>query len=223
MRLVNCKTCNKEARYAGKEICTACYQKKRCETPELLEIRRKQRRESYRRCKGLPVDHVFPPNEPICETCKKEIDNDTRMCRNLCNPCYRKNYRKNSRDTYTEKIKIARRLKRGLPPDHPRLIAKNGSGYIHKKSGYKTIYKPNHPNIKNKMGQILEHVFVMSQYLGRPLFRGETVHHKNGIRHDNRIENLEIWDKSHPPGQRLQDKINWCKEFLERHGYKITN
>lgn len=85
-----------------------------------------------------------------------------------------------------------------------------------KSSGYILISKPSHPNASKK-GYVLEHVFVMSERLGRPLTKKETVHHKNGIRNDNEPENLELWVSNHPGGQRVKDKIEWAIEFLKEY------
>jgi len=73
---------------------------------------------------------------------------------------------------------------------------------------YKKIFMPQHPNA-SQSGYILEHRYVMSHHLGRALFPDENVHHKNGDRHDNRLENLELWSTVQPSGQRIEDKLEW--------------
>ncbi len=114
------------------------------------------------------------------------------------------------------------RIKKGVPIDKPIVNKrKNGEGYICPK-GYKHITVRGHPNAKNLQGRLGEHTVVMCNHLRRYLKEGESVHHKNGIKNDNRIENLELWHRGQPAGQRVSDKIEWAKSFLEEYGYKVT-
>lgn len=74
--------------------------------------------------------------------------------------------------------------------------------------GYIKVYCPTHP-FATKDGYIMEHVLVMEREIGRYITREEVVHHKNHIRNDNRIENLELMTfKAHAS---LHMKERWAK------------
>jgi hypothetical protein len=87
--------------------------------------------------------------------------------------------------------------------------------------GYVEVWAPHHHSrlaSSSKKIYVLEHRVVMEQKLGRPLRPDEHVHHKNGVRSDNRPANLELWSRWQPPGQRVDEKLAWAREFIALYG-----
>ena len=84
------------------------------------------------------------------------------------------------------------------------------------RDGYVMVMNPNRLLDGKKL--ILEHRLVMASSLGRDLLPEENVHHINGVRNDNRLENLELWSTSQPPGQRAKDKLAWAREIIALYG-----
>lgn len=80
-----------------------------------------------------------------------------------------------------------------------------GEGHLHA-SGYRTI------TVDGK--SVLEHRHILEKRLGRPLLPQETGHHRNGQRADNRPDNLELWSKAQPAGQRISDKLEFALEMI---------
>jgi hypothetical protein len=82
------------------------------------------------------------------------------------------------------------------------------------------IWAPEHPRTGNG-SYVFEHVLVMEEMLGRYLLPGENVHHRNGVRDDNRPENLELWTTPQPTGIRANDALAWAHEIIARYGGAI--
>lgn len=89
--------------------------------------------------------------------------------------------------------------------------------WVDPNSGYAYVKAPDNPESRKGRGWGLEHRVVMSDFLGRPLWPEENVHHRNGVRDDNRIENLELWTRSQPSGQRVADKLAWAHELIAKY------
>jgi hypothetical protein len=87
----------------------------------------------------------------------------------------------------------------------------------------RSLCKEVYPDAVCRRATIYEHRAVLSHALKRELKRTESVHHKNGIRDDNRPDNLELWSNAaHSHGQRIEDKIAWAIQFLVEQGFTIS-
>jgi hypothetical protein len=92
-----------------------------------------------------------------------------------------------------------------------------GGGPDKAPKGSGTLNRDGYRLISHNGKQVLEHRVVMAEHIGRPLTRDENVHHLDGDRTNNRLDNLELWSTSQPSGQRVADKIEWAQNFLARY------
>ena len=153
-------------------------------------------------------------SKPRAAFCKDKGSKDGRNT--ICKDCVRQNYRRRVEQRDARCCDCGIRIANPKAARCHRCAARHRAGHgkhVHR-SGYVMLSGYwDHPNA-TKEGRLLEHVFVMAAHIGRPLLPKETIHHLNGVRADNRLENLELWSSGHPFGQRVSDKVAWAKRIL---------
>lgn len=120
--------------------------------------------------------------------------------------------------------------KRGYCPAHYKRVLKHGDpraaipikevdGTGHMSHGYLQVNIPRELRyLSGGRTKMAEHRFVMARHLGRALRRDENVHHINGDKTDNRLENLELWSRSQPSGKRVEDLLEYAQVIIGRYG-----
>lgn len=151
--------------------------------------------------KGDPLAGGPKRDTPVLETCKVEGCKNKGIAWNLCNKHYSK-WQK-----YGDPLG-------GYEEDgRSKEWHLNNNGYIFK-------FDPQSPHAgSNKL--VYQHRFVMAEHLGRLLRSNELVHHINGDKADNKIENLELFVKGHPPGQRPEDLVAWAYEIIDLYAEEV--
>ena len=152
----------------------------------------------YRRKNGIKSAYIKKEEIPQSQT-KCSFEDCERFCsaKNLCMT----HYVQMKRNGVLKPIGFYEGKKKYLG----KVVSYNSYGY---------------PSIQiNKKNKAI-HRFVMEQKLGRLLLPGENVHHINGVRDDNRPENLELWLVKQPRGQRVEDLVAWAQEILDLYGNK---
>jgi hypothetical protein len=189
----------------------------RCETPKLLSEFPKHRSSSDGRMKTCSQCRYN--DVPLCTRCHERPPDPRYHICSRCRhgdpvPCPTCNGTK--RPEATQCAECFRKRSKGANHNCWK------GGRVIDGQGYVRIYAPE--DDRANCGRYMkEHTLVMEAYLGRRLIKGETIHHINGDRGDNRLDNLELWSKSHPSGQRVEDKVKWAREILACYGNMYGN
>lgn len=190
-----------ESHYSSYRIKVAADSKEICITSECNRGVYNKKRMLCRRC------YIFwlIAENPDKARCLIDGCNYPAVSRNYCNIHYHRKQRYGNPN-----IQIGRGA-----PGKARSIRKLLGEHI-TANGYKRIRICSEDG--KKANWILEHRYNMEQFLGRSLLPGENIHHIDGNRLNNNIDNLELWVTRQPQGQRIEELLIWAKDIINLYG-----